>query len=394
MSSSEAPHCRHFGICGGCTHLDVPIDEQVRDKVRDIEALLRPFLGGQRVQCATPVATPLHFRTKLLYPVRPDRDGRPILGIYEPQSHDLVRVRECRTQDEGLTALGIAAERAIRDLGLVPWNETTEQGFVRAFHARLCAGTGELMLGIVTRPGLFAQGRELADRLFAAAQSLPAAGARPTVPVGVVRSISDRPGNFLLGDRTVPLRGRDYQEDRADGLSFRLHFGSFYQVHRDASALLYRPALRMAGDVRGQRVVDGYGGVGTFGLRFAKAGAARVEIVEDNDVACADAQHNSKANALPGVTVIEAPFAQAEFAPGMDLLLVDPPRSGLQPDGVARVLAAQPKRLLCVHCAADALARDLEGLCAGGWRVAEVRLCDMFPHTGHVELLTLLDRSA
>src|SRR5262252_1745058 len=297
MSSSEAPHCRHFGICGGCTHLDVPIDEQVRDKVHDIEALLRPFLGGQRVQCATPVATPLHFRTKLLYPVRPDRDGRPILGIYEPQSHDLVRVRECRTQDEGLTALGIAAERAIRDLGLVPWNETTEQGFVRAFHARLCAGTGELMLGIVTRPGLFAQGRELADRLFAAAQSLPAAGARPTVPVGVVRSISDRPGNFLLGDRTVPLRGRDYQEDRADGLSFRLHFGSFYQVHRDASALLYRPALRMAGDVRGQRVVDGYGGVGTFGLRFAKAGAARVEIVEDNDVACADAQHNSKANA-------------------------------------------------------------------------------------------------
>jgi tRNA/tmRNA/rRNA uracil-C5-methylase (TrmA/RlmC/RlmD family) len=77
----------------------------------------------------------------------------------------------------------------------------------------------------------------------------------------------------------------------------------------------------------------------------------------------------------------------------MDLLLVDPPRSGLQPDGVARVLAAQPKRLLCVHCAADALARDLEGLCAGGWRVAEVRLCDMFPHTEHTEVLTLLTRN-
>jgi 23S rRNA (uracil1939-C5)-methyltransferase len=374
----------------------VPIGEQVHDKVRDVEALLRPFLGGQRVQSALPVATPLHFRTKLLYPVRPDRDGRPILGIYEPQSHDLVRVRECRTQDEGLTALGIAAERAIRDLGLVPWDETREQGFVRAFHARLCEGTGELLMGIVTRPGLFAQGRELADRLFAAAQTLPQSamrsGARPTVPVGVVRSISDRPGNFLLGDRTVPLRGRDYQEDRADGLTFRLHFGSFYQVHRDAGALLYRPALRMAGDLRGQRVVDGYGGVGTFGLRCAKAGALRVEIVEDNAVACADAAHNAKANAFPNVTVIEAPFAQAEFAQGPDLLLVDPPRSGLQPDGVARVLAAQPKRLLCVHCAADALARDLDGLCAGGWRVAEVRLCDMFPHTAHVEIVTLLAR--
>jgi 23S rRNA (uracil1939-C5)-methyltransferase len=388
----DTPQCRHFGVCGGCSHLDVPINEQLHDKVRNLEALLRPLLGEIRLQYTEPQHTPVHFRTKLLYPVRQDHEGKATLGIYEPQSHVLVRVRECRTQDESLTALGVSAEHWLRALGLMPWNETTGKGFIRAFHARLCAGTGELLMGVVTRPGMFSQGKELAERLMTAAQSLPSAAERRITPVGVVRSISDRDGNFLLGDRNVPLIGRDYQEDRVDGLTFRLHFGSFYQIHRHSSTVLYKPALQMAGDVRGQRVVDGYGGVGTFGLRLAKAFAARVEIIEDNSIACVDALHNAKANGLPQVTVIEAKFAQAEFAPEMDLLLVDPPRSGLQADGVLRVIAAKPKRLLCVHCSADSLARDLEGLLAAGFKVAGMRLCDMFPHTDHVEVVTMLER--
>jgi 23S rRNA (uracil1939-C5)-methyltransferase len=386
------PHCRHFGSCGGCSLLDLGIREQLRDKLALVESLLQPFLGGRAVRSTVPERTPLHFRTKLLYPVRPGRLGRAELGIFKARSHELVRIRECRTQDEGLTALGAAAEQILRDLELEPWDERTGRGFVRAFAARLAAGTGELLLGVVTRPGLFPEGAELARRLWAAASGLPHAAGLPTTPVGVVRSISDRDGNFLLGDRNVPLLGRDYLEDRADGLTFRLRFSSFYQVHRDAGALLYRPALQLAGDLRGRRVVDGYGGVGTFGLRIAKAGALEVEIVEDNPVACGDAIHNARANGLDSVRVIEAPFASAGFMNAPDLLLVDPPRSGLQEPGVARVLAAGAPRLLCVHCSAESLARDLEGLCAGGYAVADVRLCDLFPHTEHIEALTLLER--
>jgi len=370
----------------------VPIGEQLHDKLRDVEALLRPHLGAVRIASAPPRRTPLHFRTKLLYPVRPGRLGAATLGIYQPQSHDIVRIRECRTQDEGLTALGVAAEQILRELELEPWDETTQRGFVQAFGARVMAGTGELLVGVVTRPGLFERSAEVAERLLAAAHKLRGSGTRRFVPVGVVRSISDRAGNYLLGDRNVPLRGRDYQEDRVAGLTFRVRFGSFYQVHRDADALLYRPVLELAGDVRGQRVVDGYGGVGTFGLRFARAGAARVEIVEQNPVACGDAEHNVHKNGLAGKAKVAppVPFASAAFADAPDLLVVDPPRSGLQQDGVARVLAARPKRLLCVHCSAESLARDLEELRAGGYRVVAIRLCDLFPHTAHVELATLM----
>jgi 23S rRNA (uracil1939-C5)-methyltransferase len=207
----------------------------------------------------------------------------------------------------------------------------------------------------------------------------------------VVRSISERDDEFLLGDRHVALKGRDHQFDRAGGLTFRVSAGSFYQIHRDADAQLYRPALRMAGDVRGLRVVDGYGGVGTFALRCAKAFAASVEIVEDNPSACRDAEYNAARNELAQVRVVRAKFTAAEFAHGPDLLIVDPPRSGLGAEGVRRVLAARPKRLLHVACSAESLAADLDGLVTGGHRVKAMRLCDLFPHTGHVELVTLLE---
>lgn len=372
----------------------MPIEAQLLDKVGEVTALLRPFLGGRRIEVARPRQTPLHFRTKLLYPVRPGRHGAATMGIYQPMSHEIVRIAECRTQDEGLTALGVAAERILRDFELAPWDERRQQGFVQAFAARVMPGTGELLLGVVTRPGPFPAGREVGEALLDAARALRGSGSKPFAPVGVVRSISDRVGNYLLGDQNVPLVGRDHQQDQVAGLTFRVRFGSFYQVHRDADALLYQPALALAGDVRGQTIVDGYGGVGTFGLRLARAGAARVEIVESNPIACGDAEHNIAQNGLTDVARVAppAPFAQASFKKGADLLLVDPPRSGLQADGVARVVSAQPRRLLCVHCSAESLARDLELLANAGWRVAAMRLCDLFPHTNHVEMVTRLEQ--
>jgi 23S rRNA (uracil1939-C5)-methyltransferase len=388
----ETLHCRHFGTCGGCSLLDQPIAWQLHDKVEACERLLAPFLGGKKIEFAEPTWTPRHFRTRLLYPVRSDRDGLPILGIYAFRSHDLVRIEECRTQDTWLTAFGRAAEGVLRELRLRPFYADSGQGTVKALWARLASGTGQVLAGIVTRPGKFTQGPALAAALQAAAAKVVAGHERREL-VGVVHSISERDDEFLLGDRHVPLLGKDHVVDRRDGLTWKISAGSFWQIHADAHELLYRAALTMCGDVRGKNVVDGYGGVGAFGLRFAKAGAASVTIVEDNAAACRDAEHNVAANGLKNVTVVRAPFPGAKLPDQADLLVVDPPRTGLQAKGVARVLKARPRRVLHVACAADALASDLAQLTAGGYRVAAVRMCDLFPHTEHVELLALLERA-
>ena len=386
------PQCRHFGTCGGCSQLDQPIAWQLHHKVEASERLLAPFLGEVRIAHDVPSRPPRHFRTRLLYPVREAADGRAISGIYEFKTHRVVRIDECQTQDPWLTELGRAMEHVVREQRLPPFVPGPDRGYVKGIQARLAGGTGEVVAGLITRPGAFPGGREFAAAVQRAAEAIPR-GRFAKRLVGVVHSISDRDDEFLLGDRHVPLLGRDHVVDRRDDLTFRVSAGSFYQVHGGAHLLLYAPAIAMCGDVRGLHVVDGYGGVGCFGLRFAKAGAASVTIVEEGTAACRDAEHNSRANRSANVTVVVSPFATAPLPDRPDLLVVDPPRAGLGEGGVVRALASRPQRLLYVSCAADSLARDLAVLTASGYRVTAARLCDLFPHTEHVELVVLLAAS-
>lgn len=385
-------HCHHFGTCGGCSLLDQPIRWQIHDKVAACEQKLAPWLGGVRIEFTEPARPPHNFRTRLLYPVVADRGGLATVGIYAFRSHDLVAIDECRTQDTWLTQFGRAAETVLRELRLRPFDARRQRGNVKAIWARLASGTGEVLAGIVTQPGAFAEGPAFATALIEASKALP----RPRVPrhlQGIVHSISDGDDEFLLGDRHVPLRGADHVTDRRDGLAFRISAGSFYQIHADAHELLYRPALAMCGDVRGQQVVDVYGGVGAFGLRLAKAGAAAVTIVEENAAACRDAEHNAAQNGLATVRVVRGAVASTVLPAGADCMVLDPPRSGLQGKACARVVAAAPRRLLYVSCSAESLAKDLAVLLAGGYRVQAARLCDLFPHTEHTELVVSLVRS-
>ena len=384
--------CRHFGRCGGCSALELSPAEQLARKAARVRERTAPWRGSVELEWEAAPGRARFYRTKLLYPAQPAGRRGLALGLYARGTHHIERILECQIQHPALTELGKRVEVVLRELGLRAWDERALRGDVRALHARITPETGEILIGVVTRAGELAAGGELAKRLLDASRELPAQGGPRPTTVGIVRNLNEAPGNALLGAQSLTLAGRAQQEDRQDGLSFRIGFGSFYQLHRDASEILYRPALALAGEVTGARVVDGYGGIGTFALRLAAAGAAEVCIVEASASACADAEHNARSNGLEQVRVERAPFASASFAARPELMLVDPPRAGLMPAGVARVLAAEPERLLHVACSDASLARDLEALAAGGYRVRAMRLVDLFPYTEHVEVLTLLTR--
>ena len=389
---SSGLSCRHFGRCGGCIALGLSPAEQLARKSERVRERTARWRGDVELEWEAPGRSARHYRTKLLYPAQPAGRRGLALGLYARGTHDLERILECQIQHPALTELAKRGEVVLRELGLRAWDERARRGDVRALHARITPETGELLIGVVTREGPLAESAELAKRLLDAARDLPALrGPRPRA-VGIVRNLNQAEGNALLGASSLLLAGRAHQEDHQDGLHFRIGFGSFYQLHRDASEILYRPALALCGDVTGARVVDGYGGIGTFGLRLAAAGAAEVQIVEASPPACDDAEHNARWNGLAAVRVERAAFASASFEARPELMIVDPPRAGLMPAGVARVLAAGPERLLHVACSDASLARDLEGLAAGGYRVRAMRLVDLFPHTDHIEVLTLLTR--
>jgi 23S rRNA (uracil1939-C5)-methyltransferase len=383
-------HCPYFRRCGGCSLLDVPIREQLARKQARARELLLPFLGGAEPAIDLPPRTPRHDRTSILYPARL-QDGRLELGIYRTGTHDVEPISDCRIQHKALTALAVRAAEVMRELNLPVYDETTHRGLVRAFRARVMPGTNELLAGaVVTRP-LFSESEKLGRRLSEAANGLKDDQGRPVRCVGVVTNVNAEPGNALLGRQTEALRGQTFQTDEVAGLRLRVSFASFYQQNRYADVILFRPALAMLGDVAGQRIVDGYGGVGAFGLRLLRAGAAHTTIVESSPDACADARENLAGNGFAAAGEVREQAFGSEPLPACDLMVLDPPRAGLMAQGAAAVLASAPQRVLLVSCALESLARDLAAL-TGRYRVAALRLCDLFPHTEHVEAVTLLER--
>lgn len=329
----------------------------------------------------TPELPPRHERVRLLWPVQPAPAGLT-MGLYRRGTHDVIEPRSCELQEPRLTALAATQRELFCELGVTPYDESTHDGDLRAYSARFVPSTGELLQGLVTRTESLPEG--LAAALHERAQSIDG-----FTPVGVVHNVNPDRGNALLGRSSHAVLGRDHVFDTVDGLVFRISFDSFYQLHRRADALLYRPALDMLGDVTGKRVVDGFGGVGTFGLRLAARGAA-VTLIESAPSSCADAKHNANANNLD-LQVLTTRFEAAEVEQHPDLLVVDPTRAGLRPSGCARVMALTPDEILYVACGLPALARDLREL--SGFRLEEVRLVDLFPHTDHVEILARLRRA-
>lgn len=365
------------------------------------EALLTALPENARkleVELDPPRSTPLQFRNKLLQPIRVGDDGRAQTGLFARGTQDLVTIESCHVQDPSLTRFARRAEVAIHKLGLRAFDPQRSTGRLRALFARLVPGSQELLLGFVTTPGEFAPAKDLAQALKDCATGLRDARGRRVEPIGVVQNLNDTTGNALFGNRDLPLLGRDHQVDRVGklgterALRIQVSMRSFYQVHRGADAILFRPALEMLGPLAGAHVIDGYGGVGTFGLRALVAGAEKVTLIENGPTSCRDAEQNLRRNGLEARgEVVRESFESFVPRNAADVLIVDPPRKGLGPEGIAVVRAIGAERVLYVSCSTRSLARDLAEL-GRDHRIQRVRLVDLFPHTSHLESAIVLQR--
>jgi 23S rRNA (uracil1939-C5)-methyltransferase len=389
-NQASTQDCLHFGRCGGCSLLDQPIAAQLAHKQATARELLAPFLAGSEPIVTLPPRPPRHDRTTILYPAQLVRRELQ-LGIYRPGSHEIEPIRDCRIQHKALTTLGVRAGELLRELNLPVYLESTGKGLVRALRARVMPGSNELIVGLIVTRAQFSEREQLARGLQTIAGDLRDEQGKPLALVGTVLNVNATPGNVLLGPETVALRGRTFQTDTVAGLRLQVSFQSFYQLNRHAEAILFRPALALLGDVSGLRIVDGYGGVGTFALRLLRAGALHVTLIESAPSSCADARVNIDQNGFgERAAVREEPFGASPL-PACDLLVADPPRAGLMERGAAAILAALPPRVLLVSCSLTSLQRDLQALHAA-YHVRTVQLCDLFPHTEHVEALTLIER--
>ena len=385
--------CPHFPHCGGCGVREHDYRVEAEGRKKAFEERMAPLeqLGELPTivwLTPPPARAPQGFRGQLLWPLRRGPGGSIIGGLYKRGSHELVPIERCDVQHPLLVPLARDILRLLNRSKLPAYDEESGTGFLRALFLRCFPSTGECMVTLVTKGGLFEQGKALAQKIRAL--PLPRLGPKRYRVAGVIRSIHDEPGNRLLGKRFVPLLGRDWILDESSGLRFQVSGGSFYQSNIRAKTLLFDPIMKILGDLAGKRVVDAYAGVGTFGLRALRSGASSLVLIEANPSAARDARRNLSRNKLEAEVRIDRFAEGAKGLERPDLLILDPDRAGLQAEGKAAIAGLLPRQICYVSCFAGSLAPDLEALISLGYRLERLSVADLFPRTTHLEGVALL----
>lgn len=382
--------CPIDGRCGGCELLRVPYRKQLKEKQERMEALFADLLDdGAQVGAIAGMKDPRYYRNKVVSPYvavydRRARKRRILCGMYERGTHRVIDSRECLIENPEAKRIILTVRELMGNFGMTPYDEDAGTGFLRHVQVRVGHTSGEVMVTFVTREEDFP-----ASRAFVRALKK----AHPSVTT-VVQNVNTRKTNVIMGDKERTLYGPGFILDSLCGLTFRISSKSFYQVNSDQTEVLYTRAIEMARLTGDETVMDAYCGTGTIGLVAARGvgggpGAARVIGVEERPDAVADARNNARHNGIDAefVAADAGAFMRDLAARGehLDVLLMDPPRSGSTPDFLKAACTLAPRRIVYISCNPETQARDASYLVEHGYRIVEMQPVDMFPHTPHVE---------
>jgi len=381
------PRCPVFWRCGGCTLQHLAYSEQLRLKTKQVaDALLR--IGGivdAPVLPAIGMDNPYAYRNKAQFPIR-NVSGRPAAGFFSARSHTLVPIDDCCTQHPANHTIIQIVQTFMEEFHISCYDEETHTGLVRHLLTRCAFHTNEIMACLVINGSDLPHSDTLAARLAA----LPGMAS-------IVLNCNTNRTNVILGDECRTIWGRAFITDFIGALRFEISPLSFFQVNPVQTQVLYETALALADVQPTDTVIDLYCGIGTLSLFFARrAGAVvGVEIVQQ---AIDDANRNAAANGIANATFIAGQAERvmstlvAEQGIAADVIVLDPPRKGCEPEVLDAIAELRPGKIVYVSCDPATLARDLRMLCEKGYGVRRVQPVDMFPQTGHVETVVLLSK--
>ena len=381
------PFCPVYKRCGGCVCQHMTYEATLAFKRRQVQDLLER-VGGLDIQVPPVVGmdSPFAYRNKGTYPVGLV-NGKPTCGFFAPRSHDLVPLPEggCAIQREDSHAANLAVLDWIRKSGASIYDEQTGRGLVRHVMTRTTTD-GKLMVVVIVTAGEIPQRKTLISMM------------RTTVPglCSLSLCVNPKRGNVILNDDIRVLWGEETMEDTLGGLRFSVSPLSFFQVNPEQTEKLYGLALDFAELTGNETVVDAYCGAGTISLLLAQK-AKRVLGIEIVPQAIENAWANAKRNGIENAEFHTA--ATEDLLPKLvskglrpDVIVLDPPRKGCEPQVLEAILAAKPRRVVYVSCGAPTLARDAKILCAGGYKADKVTCVDMFCWTGAVESVMAFSR--
>jgi 23S rRNA (uracil1939-C5)-methyltransferase len=383
----DAP-CAHYPACGGCRFQDLAYDAQLQAKHEQVGDALRRIGGIAEppLESILPAESQFFYRNKLEYSFTSTPAG-PALGFHKAGRWDeVLEVEKCWLTTE----LGNAIRNAVRDWAreerLDPYDQAEHTGYLRHLVVREGRNSGQVLVQLVTAAGE----RFDRDQFVEVLRRFPEVRSIHWAVNETPAEVTNLPTTLLWGDEAI--------EEVLRGLRFRVRPNAFLQTNTAMAEQLYGLAGEFAALTGGETVYDLYCGIGTIGLTLASS-ALTVWGVEVSEESVACALENADLNGISNAAFFAGETADAvaelrERAGDPDVVVVDPPRAGLSNKAVRRIGRLEAPRIVYVSCNPTTLAGNVKELASSwGYTLERVRPVDMFPHTPHVESVSLLTRS-
>ncbi|EPM6859743.1 23S rRNA (uracil(1939)-C(5))-methyltransferase RlmD [Enterococcus hirae] len=360
-------------------------EQQLLFKQKQVENVMSKIAKMPEVNIlpTIPMENPIGYRNKAQIPVR-RIDGRLATGFYKKNSHELVEIEDYYIQDPAIDEAIKRVRDILQRFQVRGYNEAKNEGQIRHIIIRRGHYSHEMMVVLVTRKEKFFKGKEIASIIY---EELPEV-------VSVVQNINEEKTNVILGDKEKVLYGRSYIEDQLLGKTYRISSKSFYQVNTEQTEKLYQTTIEFAALQKEDTVIDAYSGIGTIGLSLADK-VKEVYGMELVPEAIEDAQFNALTNKIENAHY-EVGKAETVMKKWQDkgikpsVIVVDPPRKGLDARFIASAIDMAPAKLVYISCNPATFARDAKLFAESGYEVKKVQPVDLFPQTHHVELVALL----
>ena len=401
--------CSHFGVCGGCTYLSLPYEEQLRIKEQQVKELLERALERQREswqwEGIKGSPQPCEYRNKMEFSFGDEvKDGPLSLGMHRRGSmYDVVHVKDCRIVDGDYRAILQAVLGYFQAQGTSFHHKMRHEGFLRHLLVRKAARTGEILVALVTssqapvggvigQPGDAEEIRVLMEGFRTCLVELQERGELAGALAGILHITNESLADVVQSDHTEILYGRDYIYEELLGLRFKISTFSFFQTNTYSAEVLYETAREYVGDLGGL-LYDLYSGTGTIAQLMAPAvdRVIGVEIVEE---AVEAARENAALNGLENCEFIAGDVLKVldGLSEKPDMNIQDPPRDGIHPKALPKIIGYGVERIVYISCKPTSLVSDLEVFLDGGYRVERAGAVDQFPWTANVETVCLLSK--
>ena len=387
----KSPHrvqreCPISASCGGCDFWHMDYEEETRMKAERVRQALNRIGGEALTEMPILAAPDCHcYRNKAQYPVA-SKKGRVYAGFFKAGTHQVVENDRCLILPEETDLIKKIIIDYVNQYHISAYDEETHKGLLRHIYVRRGAVSKQVLVCLIVNGRKLPHTEDLIKRL----QAIPGF-------TSLVLSVNTKKGNTILGDEFITLYGPGYIEDTLCGLEFRLSARSFYQVNHHQAQRLYEAAISQAEITKEDTVLDLYCGVGTITLCMAKA-AGNVIGVEVIPQAVEDARDNAKRNGIKNAEFFcgdagEAALALEAKGIKADVVVVDPPRKGLNADAIEALARFAPRRIVYVSCDPATLARDVALLKERGYAVKNAMAADLFPRCAHVESIVCMIRA-